>query len=274
MDLRFVPILQTQRNIQGMRRDRTRFATYIRAITPDSVDHPGLVPLVTANPMARNHVTALLDRLLDLQAEEIAHNAVREAAASFPDLSANYPAGLVVVDDLMGGWTNRYAVEFAFRFRLGPFETRTLILPRFWVTGIIWSSETETSERTVRETMLTAVYRLAYMIRNGPPRTLGDMLAQEGVVTSMAGCDSPALDSDDLDYTREILAPHLATEDMPTAIACLFGDEAARSLGFTPLGLSHRAGLALALHDRRTRSPRTDRGIGLDDGHAPLASGS
>ena len=34
----------------------------------------------------------------------------------------------------------------------------------------------------------------------------------------------------------------------------LFGDEAARTLGFTPRGLSPQAGLALALHDARARA--------------------
>jgi hypothetical protein len=50
---------------------------------------------------------------------------------------------------------------------------------------------------------------------------------------------------------REVLAPFLDTEDMRTSIECLFGDAAARTLGFTPQGRSQWAGLALALHDAR-----------------------
>jgi hypothetical protein len=77
------------------------------------------------------------------------------------------------------------------------------------------------------------------------------MLAQEGHVLTMAGCAGPALDEEDIAYTREVLAPYLDAEDMRTAIECLFGDEAGRTLGFTPRGLSPWAGLALALHDAR-----------------------
>ena len=40
-------------------------------------------------------------------------------------------------------------------------------------------------------------------------------------------------------------------EDMRTSIECLSGDAAARTLGFTPRGLSPWAGLALALYDAR-----------------------
>jgi len=36
-----------------------------------------------------------------------------------------------------------------------------------------------------------------------------------------------------------------------TCVECLFGDADGRTLGFTPRGLSHWAGLVLALHDAR-----------------------
>src|SRR5262249_25130110 len=85
----------------------------------------------------------------------------------------------------------------------------------------------------------------------GPARTLRAMLAQEGHVMARAGCTGPVLDAEDIAYTREVLSPSLDADDMRTAIECLFGDVAARTLGFTPRGLSPGAGLALALHDAR-----------------------
>jgi hypothetical protein len=90
----------------------------------------------------------------------------------------------------------------------------------------------------VREAVLTAVYRIAYIQRHGPARTLRDMLTQEGEVMAMAGCTGPTLDADDIAYTREVLVPYLDATDMRTAIECLFGDAAGRTLGFTPRGLS------------------------------------
>jgi hypothetical protein len=68
-----------------------------------------------------------------------------------------------------------------------------------------------------------------------------------------AGCQWPVLDQEEIEYTREAIRLHLDARDMPTAITCLFGDVAARSLGFPCLGLSNRAGLALALHDASYR---------------------
>jgi hypothetical protein len=68
---------------------------------------------------------------------------------------------------------------------------------------------------------------------------------------ALAGCSGPTLDAEDIAYTREVLIPHLGVVDTRTCIECLFGDAAARTLGFTPRGLSPWAGLALALQDAR-----------------------
>lgn len=78
-------------------------------------------------------------------------------------------------------------------------------------------------------------------------------MAQEGYAMAMAGCSKPLLDDDELEYAREVIAPHLDTKDYPLIMTALFGDVAAASLGYTPLGLSERAGFALALRDARIK---------------------
>jgi len=74
-------------------------------------------------------------------------------------------------------------------------------------------------------------------------------MAQKVTRWARAGCTTPALDADDLEYTRAVIAEYLEAEDMRTTIECLWGDEAGKTLGFTPRGLSPGAGLALALYD-------------------------
>ena len=95
---------------------------------------------------------------------------------------------------------------------------------------MLWSSEAP-SERAVREAILTAAHRVAYVQRHGPARTLRDMLAQEGQVMAVAGCIGPVLDAEDIAYTREVLVPYLDADDMRTGIECLFGDAAAARWG-------------------------------------------
>ena len=249
MNLEYVPLFEVQRKLQGMPRDFDRFRQYLRTIKSPHAQSLELPSLIAMNPMGKEHVTELLDALLALDADSIAARATAEASARLEDTPGDCKITLVIADDLKGGWTNRYANEFTHRFACGG---STGILPRwlkhFWITGLLWSSE-PASERAVREAILTAAYRTAFVQRHGPARTLRQRLAQEGAVMAMAGCTQPVLDPEDIAYTREVLVPFLEAEDMRTCIECLFGDAAGRTLGFTPRGLSPWAGLALALHD-------------------------
>jgi len=256
MKLHYVPLLQLEREIQGLPRNYVRFRHYLRTIFTSDGKGLELPSLLAMNPMGKDHVTALLDGLLTLDADRVAARAVSEASSRLRDQPGDVQVALVIVDDLMGGWTNRYADEFTFRFRCGgPTGRLPRWLQHFWVTAVLWSSEPP-SEQAVREAILTAVYRMAYVAQHGLARTLRDMLAQEGNVMVRAGCSGPVLDADDIAYTREVLIPYLDADDMRTAIECLFGDAAARTLGFTPRGLSPWAGLALALHDAKASARR------------------
>jgi hypothetical protein len=263
MNLDYVPLLRVMRELHRIPRGqppdfngRKRFRQYLRTIFPldDTADQ--LLPLLAMNPMGKDHVTALLDALLAMDADGIGARVAAEASARLADVPGDFKAGLVVADDLLGGGTNRYDYEFTLRF--GPDHLRSRRSPPerprwlkdVWVMGVLWSSEVPT-ERAVREAVLTAAYRMAYGHRHGPARTLRDMLAQEGQVMALAGCSGPVLDAEDIAYTREVLAPFLDADDRRTCIECLFGDAAGRTLGFTPRGLSPWAGLALALHDAR-----------------------
>src|SRR5262249_52944657 len=183
------------------------------------------------------HITALLDALLEIDADRIAAQAVAEASAQLADEPGEFKVALVVADDLKGGWTNRYAYEFNLRFCCGPVGRLPRWLKEFWLTSILWSSA-PTSEQAVREAILTTAFRMSYVQRHGAARTLRDKLAQEGYVMARAGCSGPHLDEEDHAYTREVLVPYLDVDDMRTTIECLFGDEAGRTLGFTPRGLS------------------------------------
>jgi hypothetical protein len=265
MKLDYVPLLQVQREIQGMPKGIERFRHYLRTIWNCYETEFELVPLIAANPMGKEHVTALLDELLALGAEQIAADAAALASARLPDVPWDFKAATVVADDLKGGWTNRFADEFTIRFgahdqrgRDEPGPAAELQPPRWskfaWVTAVLWSSE-PASAQCVRESMLAAVYRIGYVYRHGSALTLRDMLEQEGQVMARAGCTAPFLEEDDIVYTREVLEPHLGATDKRTCIECLFGDSAGQTLGFTPRGLSPWAGLAMALHDARSSAP-------------------
>jgi hypothetical protein len=254
MDLTYVPLLRLQRDLYEMPRDMARFDEYIRLIRGTEDDDVELVPLVIANPMAKERVNAALDVLLEMDADGIGERVAGEISTTLlPDTPGRYDAALVVADDL-GGWTNRFTWEHDLRF--GPDRMRTRkgdpTGRRLWVTGVLWAGVTYTPE-TIRQTLLASAYRVDHVHRHGPAVTLRDKLAQEGWVLARAGAEEPTLDAEEIEYSREVIAPLLDATEMRTAVECLFGDDAARGMGFTPRGLSAWAGIALAQHDARAR---------------------
>jgi hypothetical protein len=249
MTLTHLPLLQVQLDLYALPRGMERFRAYIRTMTDEETGDLAL-PLVAMNPMGKDHVPELIRSYLALDAEGVAAGAIAEAAPRVAGPGPAYQVGLVVSDDLKGGWTNRYASEFAHRIE------GVALTKRGFLTSLLWTSE-PASQAAVRDAVLTSIHRAHFLQSHRAPATLGEMLAQEGYAMARAGCSHPALDSDDLAYTRTVVEPHLTARDRATVIACLFGDEAARALGYPPQGLSNRAGFALALHDARLSAVRS-----------------
>ncbi|MBY0493802.1 MAG: hypothetical protein K2Y23_06270 [Cyanobacteria bacterium] len=197
--LTFLPLLQIQRELYAMPRGRERFREYIRTMTdPDTGDLA--LPLVAMNPMGKEHVPALIDHYIALGAEQIASDAIATAKAiALQTSQREFKVAVVVSDDLKGGWTNRWSSEYGHRIEGQAF------LKRGFITAILWTSEPASADR-VREAVVTSIYRAEYLQTHPAPKTLGEMLDQEGYAMARAGCATPSLDEDDLAYTRTVIA--------------------------------------------------------------------
>jgi len=252
MQLDHRSLLRIQRDLHDQPRDMARFRAYLRTIfggeIDDETDTPQLVPLISMNPMGRPHVAERLDQLLALDAEAVAAAAVAEAQTRLAKTallradaySGAYQHGLVIIDDLGGAWSNRFAVEVK---RFAAIELNKYR----WISSGLFVSD-QASADAVRQAVLSSIYRTLYLDQHGPPQTLRAMLIQEGQVAAFAQLPAP-LDADDLAYSRTVLQAYLDSDHYPTCMAAIFGDEAARTLGYTPLGLSSYAGIGVALAD-------------------------
>ncbi len=242
MNLTLIPLLSVQRELYQQPRTMQRFQTYLRTILNEDKNDLEL-PLIEINPMGKDHLLPFVEHLLALSAEEIATDAAQVIQAATASVPGEFRVSLIVIDDALGGWTNRHAKEYA--YRQSPVVQRPRVWQQPWITVWFWTSEIYTAE-TVRREVLTCLYRVAYLQQHGPAETLADWLAQEGYAMQQAGVTSPTLDAEDLAYTRQVLTPLLGVSEQPTVLAALFGDQAAHNLGYRPLGLSPYAGLALA----------------------------
>ena len=240
-----LPLLEVQQGLYRLPRGPERFAAYLNLMT--GLGDTLALPLAVLNPMAKSHVLEKLEQLLTLDAETLAAEAIAEANGRL-ELKTPIKLGLVVADDVAGGWTDRYLTDAAHRFEPGE-------LRYGFGAALLWAGESYTAA-ALTEQVLAACYRTAFILEHGPAQTLRQRMTQEGGAAAFAGTDL-TLNADELEYTRAVVTPHLHTTAFPTVFACLYGDEAARSVGYAPLGLSRDAGFALALFEAQVGSGRT-----------------
>src|ERR1700731_852079 len=106
MQLDYVPLLHVQRDLYRLPRGMNRFRQYLRTMLNENQDDTLFSPRVLMNPMGTEHVTALLDALLAMDADGVAARAVAEALGGLEVFPGEFKAALVVADDAQGGWTN------------------------------------------------------------------------------------------------------------------------------------------------------------------------
>lgn len=246
MRLRPVPVLHILRDVWSMPRDRARFDAYLAKVK-SGPEGEVFAPLIAANPMAREHMIALADRLLaegaDAALAEACVQAERRLGAS--DLDAN--VSLTPVDDLGGAWSERTLVDFDMRF-----DSKRPKRDYGFVTAVVYAGESPTID-TVRERVLAAIYRAAHVKRHGHPETVREMMTQEGRALRFAGISPPR--HVDVAAARDALAPHLDATLHATRFAAIYGDEAAKRVGHRPLGVPENAAFAVALAEAAREPP-------------------
>lgn len=241
-----IALLQLERDLHDVPRGMERFREYIRALTNDDQTDVKYGPLGLMNPMGREHIAARLDELIALQAEALAVEAAATVMQRLTDIDGTFKHGWTICDDVQGGWTNRYTTDAALRF--GDYALASI--KRGWLQTAWWASVTPTVAQ-MREELLSSMYRGVYLSRHGAPQTLADVLRQEGEAAAFAGMQ-PSLSADDLDYSRYVIAPLRESTDFTVWMAALYGDPAAHSLGYPPLGLTAFAGLAVACAEHQS----------------------
>lgn len=249
MDIEYISLLGELQRLYSQPRSYARFRDYLGTMIDETGDDLAYPPLNFANPMAKEHLLEQVEALIAMNADAIVRDAIEQTLPDRQAIPGHYKASLVVADDLKGGWTNRTHYEYISRRLVPPASLPPKQRGRFWITGILWSSEGPSAAR-VREAMLQAIYRLIAVETRGEAKTIGALLDQEAWVMAKSGTVLPELDPESAAITRDVITAHrdVSVDDMATTIECLFGDEAAQTLGYAGKCLEHWAGLRLALH--------------------------
>jgi len=251
------PILAELRALYdvGERNTLERFWAYKRLM----VDGPELLPLGDFSPMGERQ-PPYLDDLLKLGAEGLATELARQIESELNDVRAEFQLMLVVADQARNGWTQRWLTDAAWRF--GAQQPLPPPADHRWITVQLWTHVPPTTEYLASQ-VRGAVMRAVWRARHGDPVTLDDMLAQEGAALrfghELFAGQPLRLEPDELSYTRQVVDPLRGSDHWPTCFAALYGDEAAREVGYPPLGLSVLAGLGLALSESADGTGQVER---------------
>ena len=247
MNVSLTPVLEDLRGLYAITDRFERFDAYAALGSGKTRGEP--LPIGTFSPMGERQ-TAYLDQLIAVNAEGLAQTTADDVTRDFTALDERFRLMLVVADVPRNGWTQRHLTDADWRFTLkNDALPKGVALDGFdrWVSVLLWT-DTEATETYVKREVRSALYRALHRRYSGPPATLAEMMQQEGRVLAYAGY-TPELDTDELAYSLEVIAPYLQKSDFPTCFAALYGDEAAKAAGYEALGLTANAGFQVALYE-------------------------
>lgn len=189
--------------------------------------------LAAFNPMAGASAAAAVHALLALQTEDVAAVAAQRALALY---DWREPVTLAVVVATPGMWTDRLATEVRHRTNAERRDAHGEIL--------LWADDSPSVEAIARESAAEAV-RTMWTSLHGSANSLRAVLAREGLAYALAGAATlHQPESARVSEALEVLGDSRTLGDI---VAVMYGDAAAVTLGYTPLGLAERAGFGFAI---------------------------
>lgn len=233
------PTLRTMAGVYALSREggpkSPRFAAYVSQ-TPTNW---GLVPF---NPMAGEAALDAVSALIALDAETLAQHAAQQVVTAC-DYAEKITLAIAVRSK--GLWTDRIATEV---------DERVTAKPRVPHRGVIslWSREEISTEDIAREAAAEAV-RVMWHAQHGVADSLSRVLACEGLAYALAGSVGdlgPYATQVSPEETVAVIEAFEVLGDSTKAseiAGVLYGDEAAKEMGWTPLGIPKYAGYRWAI---------------------------
>ncbi len=234
MKFELLPVLDKMVELYEQPATFERFKQYLKLLSGDTNNDLDL-PIGAYNPMGKDHVLHKIQDMRALNAEQLAIDAI--------DMVNNITEGsnsdgvfkviLCLSDDLKGGWTNRYTSDYDSKFKLNALVTRKFCTPIFWTGEEIYNG-------TITARTVEYCFRTACWLQHPKPATLEEHVLQESRVVAMM---KKILSS--VEEPSKLLSPDVASfyeanktsTNYLTIFNFLYGDEAAASLGYQPLGI-------------------------------------
>lgn len=194
-----------------------RFYSYLDKM----IDNNGAVilPIQGFNPMSKEHVGEVLQKLLNMNAESML-NSILTIIQKDLDLSGfdTLKFCLMPTDDLKGGWTNRATIQLERWTNVKKVLWNNFIPLYSWVTD-------ELNPNSFELNMKRQLYEIFYLIDKKRIHSLSEILELRRESYSYIHGQKEF---------EKINNPHLNTNDLGILIEFFFGEQSALDLGYTP----------------------------------------
>lgn len=257
------PTLAMMADIYGLSREggprSPRFIAYV-----SHVEHNW--GLSAYNPMAGQAVRDTVRVLIANDAERLAFD---EASSLTARCEFDGDITIAIVVPSPGMWTDRLATEIQHR-------TTGIRRPAHGAV-MLWHGDV-LDEAHMRHECAAEVVRTMWTAYHGVPSTLGSVLAREGLCYALAAevrqDGSGASGDDDGSAVEEAIGILGDTTDQGQIAGVLYGDTAAATMGWSPLGLAERAGYRWAIARAREIVRRVGAPAALRDSFPPTPTRS
>lgn len=217
-----LPILDRMIEFYEMPIGETRFKSYISMLEGETKGNLS-IPIGAYNPMAKDHVLEQLLVLKEMNVEAAMNDELKKLNLKLPNQISNshFKVALNLVDDLKGGWTNKFSTDYDLPFKLSPY------LKRGFCISYIWTSEQHSTELVVNRT-LQSVYRTIYRLSQSQPNTLLQHVKQEDFVLKSLNAK--------VAHNQKFLMDYGDSENYQIIFNYFYGDKASKILEYSCYG--------------------------------------
>ena len=178
LQFELLPTVDLMLGLYSQPRSPERFQNYLKLLQGDSKGDL-VLPIGNFNPMAKEHVVEKLQELKIMKAEQLIAKTLSDLNKTTTSSKENsvFKVALNVADDLHGGWTNKYTVDYDSKFKFNALFERQFCVP------ILFASETFTEELIIQRTK-EYCFRSVNWLTHPKPKTLKQHVDQEAFVAT------------------------------------------------------------------------------------------
>ena len=179
MQFELLPTIDLMLDLYRQPRTPARFQNYLKLLQGDSKGDL-VLPIGNFNPMAKEHVVEKLRELKALNAEFLITQTFSDLNKTLLGSKDNtlFKVAFNVADDLNGGWTNKYTVDYDSKFNFNALFKRQFCVP------ILFTSETFTEELIIQRTKEYCLRNVNWLTQP-KPKTLKQHVYQEPFVAAL-----------------------------------------------------------------------------------------